>query len=152
MELAIVKNVSCFVIASSDGDFTHIATRLREYGATVIGVGEAKAPKSFRSCCSEFVEVGVRKPVHLVPKRSEAISMLDQKIREMILVHSEHGAGMLMAELASKMGSEHRVKIGTYPEKSWRAYLLARPSLYDLGPRGPKAMVRFRQEGFAQAA
>ncbi|MBB3995966.1 uncharacterized protein (TIGR00288 family) [Sulfitobacter undariae] len=152
MELAIVKNVSCFVIASSDGDFTHLAARLREYGAMVIGVGEAKATRAFRGCCNEFMELGISKPMHLVPKRSEAIAMLDQKIREMISVHSKKGAGMRMAELASKMGSEHGVKIGTYPEKNWRSYLLARPSLYDVGPRGPEAMVRFRQEGFAEAA
>ena len=152
LELLLSKNVRCFVIASSDGDFTHLATRLREHGAKVIGIGELKAPSSFRACCSDFVEIGTPLYVPLVPKPPTAATALDHKIRIMIRTHSKKGMGMRIAELAPKMHSQHGVRISSYPERSWRAYLTARPSLYELDPRGPEAMVRFRPEAFNHVA
>ena len=152
MELAIVKNVSCFVIASSDGDFTHLAARLREYGATVIGVGEVKAPNSFRGCCSQFVEVGISKPVQFVPKPPRLAVTLDQKICEIARIHGNKGAGILLTELCSKMRTQYGIQTNSFPEKNWRAYLVARPSLFDLDPSGQKAMVRIRNESVAKVA
>jgi uncharacterized LabA/DUF88 family protein len=152
MELVLSRDMRCFVIASSDGDFTHLATRLREHGAKVIGIGEAKAPGAFRACCSDFVEIGATRHMCLVPKSAAICTALDLKIRTMIATHSKKGAGMRIAELAPKMHSQHGVQISTHPERSWRAYLIARPSLYELDPRGPEAMVRFRPDGFTLAA
>jgi hypothetical protein len=149
MELALTRNMRCFVIASSDGDFTHLATRLREHGATVIGIGEAKAPHTFRACCSKFVEIGTKPEIRLVPISGTKLTALDQKIRAMIATHSKKAAGMRMADLSAKMHSQHGVRISTQPERNWRAYLAARPTLYDLDPRGPDAMVRFRPNDFA---
>ncbi|MCV2865605.1 NYN domain-containing protein [Albidovulum sediminicola] len=96
MELAMGQSFSDVVIASSDGDFAHLAVQLRERGLRVIGVGEAKAPPLFRAACTRF----------------EVVS-------------------------------------GKAPERTWRAYLAARPSLYELDPRGPEAKVRFLPAGFA---
>ena len=42
---------------SSDGDFTRLASRLRESGMEVIGMGESKTPKSFRGACSVFTNI-----------------------------------------------------------------------------------------------
>lgn len=148
MEFSLSLDIRCFLIASSDGDFSHLATRLRERGATVIGGGEAKAPQGFRASCSEFFELG-QATVKAKPSQAAAkIPSLDQQIRSMIATHSKKGAGIRIAELAPKMHSQHGVKISTLPERTWRAYLLARPALYSLDPRGPDAMVRFRPEGF----
>ncbi|MEH6648298.1 NYN domain-containing protein [Sulfitobacter sp.] len=152
MELMLSRNMRFFVVASSDGDFTHLATKLREHGATVIGVGEAKAPRSFRAFCTDFVEIGKAPAVRLVPKPAAIVTNLDLNIPTMIAAHSTKGAGMRIAELAPKMHSQHGVQISTYTERSWRAYLVSRPSLYELNPRGPEDMVRFRPEGFNHAA
>ncbi|MGB5863635.1 MAG: NYN domain-containing protein [Sulfitobacter sp.] len=152
MELVLNSNIRFFIIASSDGDFSHLATRLREHGATVIGMGEAKAPRGFRACCTDFVEIGITRPVRPVPKTGANVTDLDLNIRCMIAAHSNHGAGMRIAELAPKMHSQHGIRISSYPERSWRAYLVSRSSLYELDPRGPEAMVRFRHEGFVDAA
>ena len=46
-----------FVIVSSDSDFTALASRLREGGVDVIGIGEKKAPDSFRNVCNRFVQI-----------------------------------------------------------------------------------------------
>ena len=152
MDLCHAKAATRFVIASSDGDFSHLAVRLRELGIKVIGVGEAKAPRMFRASCSSFVELGAKPTVKLVPKLPAGITDLDLKIRSMIAQHSQQGAGMLMTALAPKMHVQHGVKISALPEKTWRKYLAARPALFDLDPRGADAMVRFRPAGFAAAA
>ncbi|WP_417255276.1 NYN domain-containing protein [Celeribacter sp.] len=154
MELLLVREVRCFVIASSDGDFTHIATRLRENGAKVIGLGEEKAPDAFRACCSSFVELGTREPVvslHTVQKVASTATDFDEKIRDVIKEFSKGSAGIRIVELSSKMYSSHDVRISSFPEKNWRSYFNARPELYDLDPRGANAKVRFRPEGFSRA-
>lgn len=152
MELILTRGMKCFIIATSDGDFTHLAFRLREHGAKVIGVGEAKAPQSFRATCSSFVEIQTSQGLKLVPRNSAGFTEMDQKIRAIIAAYSRKGAGMRIAELAPKMHVQHGIRISSFPEKTWRSYLQARPGLYDLDPRGPEAMVRFRPEGFTQVA
>ncbi|MBP3470055.1 MAG: NYN domain-containing protein, partial [Lachnospiraceae bacterium] len=47
-------NVDGFYLVTSDSDFTRLAARLREAGKEVIGIGEAKTPKAFRSACNSF--------------------------------------------------------------------------------------------------
>lgn len=44
-----------FVLVSSDSDFTALASRLREDGVEVIGIGEGKAPVSLRNICNRFI-------------------------------------------------------------------------------------------------
>ena len=46
-----------FCLVTSDADFTRLATRLREDGATVIGIGKQYTPRSFVAACSQFVAV-----------------------------------------------------------------------------------------------
>ncbi|THD83543.1 NYN domain-containing protein [Aliigemmobacter aestuarii] len=44
-----------FVLVSSDSDFTRLASRIREDGLEVIGIGEEKTPPSLRNVCNRFV-------------------------------------------------------------------------------------------------
>ena len=44
-----------FVLVSSDSDFTRLASRIREEGLEVIGIGEAKTPESLRKVCNRFI-------------------------------------------------------------------------------------------------
>lgn len=55
MDLALRQGFGTILIATSDGDFTYIVERLREFGIRVIGIGEVKAPSSFRAACTRFV-------------------------------------------------------------------------------------------------
>lgn len=54
MDILYSGNVEGFCIVSSDSDFTRLASRLRESGMTVIGMGERKTPKPFISSCNQF--------------------------------------------------------------------------------------------------
>jgi hypothetical protein len=44
-----------FVLVSSDSDFTRLASRIREEGLDVIGIGERKAPEALRNVCNRFI-------------------------------------------------------------------------------------------------
>lgn len=44
-----------FVLVTSDSDFTRLASRIREQGLNVIGMGERKTPASFVAACKRFV-------------------------------------------------------------------------------------------------
>ena len=55
MDLLYAGNLEGFVIVSSDSDFTRLATRLRESGMTVYGLGRRKTPEAFVAACDRFV-------------------------------------------------------------------------------------------------
>ena len=55
MDILYTGDVQGFCIVSSDGDFNKLATRLREAGKVVIGMGEKKTPESFRVSCERFI-------------------------------------------------------------------------------------------------
>ncbi|WP_323784315.1 NYN domain-containing protein [Thalassovita sp.] len=44
-----------FVLISSDSDFTRLASRIREQGLTVYGIGAKKTPEAFRKACRRFI-------------------------------------------------------------------------------------------------
>jgi hypothetical protein len=59
MDLLYSDRLDGFVLVSSDSDFTRLASRLRESGKTVYGVGERKTPEAFRAACDRFIYVDV---------------------------------------------------------------------------------------------
>ena len=59
MDTLYADSVQGFCIVSSDGDFNKLATRLRESGKVVIGMGEKKTPESFRVSCERFIFLDV---------------------------------------------------------------------------------------------
>ncbi len=46
-----------FVLISSDSDFTRLASRIREQGLEVYGIGQRKTPEAFRRACKRFIFV-----------------------------------------------------------------------------------------------
>ncbi len=61
MDILYSGKVNGFCIVSSDSDFTRLATRLREAGMLVIGIGEKKTPNPFIVACDKFVYIEVLK-------------------------------------------------------------------------------------------
>ncbi|WP_437920075.1 NYN domain-containing protein [Sphingobacterium sp. LRF_L2] len=70
MDILHTDRVDGFCIVSSDSDFTRLATRLRESGKLVIGVGERKTPKPFIASCDKFIYVEILEK--LVPEKKTA--------------------------------------------------------------------------------
>lgn len=54
MDMLYTSELEGFCLVSSDSDFTKLASRLRESGKTVIGMGEDKTPSPFRKACDIF--------------------------------------------------------------------------------------------------
>ncbi|MBP9927406.1 MAG: NYN domain-containing protein [Cyclobacteriaceae bacterium] len=55
MDILYSEKVDGFCLVSSDSDFTKLATRLREAGMHVIGLGERKTPNPFIVACDKFI-------------------------------------------------------------------------------------------------
>ncbi len=59
MDILYSGKVDGFCLVSSDSDFTRLATRLREAGMQVIGIGEKKTPTPFIVACDKFVYIEI---------------------------------------------------------------------------------------------
>lgn len=80
MDILHGQLVDAFCVVSSDSDYTRLATRLRESGLFVMGVGEKKTPDAFVKACERFIYVenldvqdgpgGSEKPVAVKRKKS----------------------------------------------------------------------------------
>lgn len=55
MDLLYSGKFNGFFLVSSDSDFTKLATRLREAGLEVIGIGRRSTPEAFRAACNKFI-------------------------------------------------------------------------------------------------
>ena len=61
MDILYSEKVGGFCLVSSDSDFTRLATRLREAGMKVIGLGEKKTPEPFIVACDKFIYIEILK-------------------------------------------------------------------------------------------
>ena len=59
MDILHSQQVDGFCLVSSDSDFTRLATRLRESGMLVIGIGEKKTPNPFIVACDKFIYIEI---------------------------------------------------------------------------------------------
>ncbi|PKO97818.1 MAG: Maebl [Bacteroidetes bacterium HGW-Bacteroidetes-9] len=61
MDILYSEKVNGFCLVSSDSDFTRLATRLREAGMLVYGIGEKKTPNPFIVACDKFIYIEILK-------------------------------------------------------------------------------------------
>jgi hypothetical protein len=97
MDILHSKLVGGFCIVSSDGDYTRLATRIRESGVIVMGIGEAHTPEPFRNACEVFIYVENIAPEHFkkpVPTTNEAkLATIEKKAPrelETLLIDAYH--------------------------------------------------------------
>ena len=57
MDLMHTGRFDGFVLVSSDSDFARLASRLREQGLQVYGIGKTNTPEAFRKACKRFIFV-----------------------------------------------------------------------------------------------
>jgi len=100
MDILYTGRVDGFCIVSSDSDFTRLASRLREAGMKVFGLGEKKTPISFISACDKFIYVEILNKVEdsaisnssksasgknlEIIKETETIGKIDSKLVKLI--------------------------------------------------------------------
>lgn len=87
MDILHSENVDGFCLVSSDSDYTRLATRIREQGVFVMGVGRRQTPRAFISACDVFIftenlsEAPVEKPASdltLPPRLTGLLPILRQ--------------------------------------------------------------------------
>lgn len=93
MDILHSEKVDGFCLVSSDSDFTKLATRLRESGNLVIGLGEKKTPKPFIVACDKFIYIEIidsknqTKNVKDISKKSSQqnnVEKVDQELIQLI--------------------------------------------------------------------
>ena len=78
MDLLYSGNLDGFCIVSSDSDFTRLASRLREAGKIVVGMGERKTPSPFIAACNKFKYLEVlQNPEPEVPECPERKEVME---------------------------------------------------------------------------
>lgn len=85
MDILYSSKVDGFCIVSSDSDFTRLATRLREAGMQVYGIGEKKTPKPFIVACDKFIYIEILKK----PTKDAVVKEQKPKAGEKIIPFSE---------------------------------------------------------------
>ncbi|MFU8826107.1 MAG: NYN domain-containing protein [Brevefilum sp.] len=92
MDILHSNHVDGFCLVSSDSDYTRLATRIRESGLLVVGIGEKKTPRAFVSACNVFIYTenikrksrgsgggdGRKKTSNLTDQESELIDLVSQ--------------------------------------------------------------------------
>lgn len=124
MDILYTGQVDGFCIVSSDGDFTRLATRLRESQMYVIVMGEEKTPRSIRMACDKFVALenlleqdesdkkgkNGKKTLEVLPK-----AFVLKLISDIIADNDNNGRQTHLGELGSKIDAR-------YPDFDTRDY------------------------------
>ena len=74
MDILYSEKVNGFCLVSSDSDFTRLATRLREAGMVVFGIGEKKTPDPFIVACDKFIYIEILKQVSEESESEQTVS------------------------------------------------------------------------------
>jgi uncharacterized LabA/DUF88 family protein len=86
MDILYTAGVDGFCIASSDSDYTRLATRIREKNLFVLGIGKELTPRSFVNACDVFVyteNLGVVTPTISTEKTPQkAVEQVQETIKE----------------------------------------------------------------------
>lgn len=119
MDILYTKNVDGFCIVSSDGDFTRLASRLKESGMDVIGMGENKTPRSFRAACSVFTDLEllmelnedetVEKPKKRKSKPKNFLNqaVIENAIIEIVMENDNKGRQTGLGEIGSRLQKKY---------------------------------------------
>jgi uncharacterized LabA/DUF88 family protein len=115
MDLLYAGNLEGFVIVSSDSDFTRLATRLRESGMTVYGLGRRSTPEPFVAACDRFIYLellseGPREPARRASDDEEQTSPLPnlkQVLSTAIRSTSKDDGWSNLAEVGSYLIKSH---------------------------------------------
>lgn len=157
MDILHKDQVDGFCLVSSDSDYTRLATRIRESGKMVIGIGKQSTPRAFVSACDVFIytenleerEKQKRKAVQkqqkleqLTPADLELIEKVNQAID---MAGSDDDGWATLSEVGTAL---RRIDPGfdprTYGAKQLAQLLRARKNFFDLKKPAGKSLILVR--------
>ena len=116
MDMLYTNDLEGFCLVSSDSDFTKLASRLRESGRTVIGMGESKTPTPFRKACDIFTELELLLDDIKDGKKNEVTKgQIEESVIKIITENQKNDKETGLGEVGSRL-----VKL--YPDFDVRRY------------------------------
>ena len=105
MDLLHAGSVRGFCIVSSDSDYTRLATRIREQGLFVMGVGKSSTPKAFVNACEVFVYTENLAPQAGKSTKVKVLSSLDwtERVTNAIEMADPEGGWVLLATVGTNL-------------------------------------------------
>ena len=106
MDILYSGKVDGFCICSSDSDFTRLASRLREAGMLVIGMGEKKTVEAFKTSCTTF------KYLEVLAADDESQSDISREdiedtILKILIDNEANDRETTVGELGNKLSNRH---------------------------------------------
>ncbi len=86
MDILHGELVDGFCIVSSDSDYTRLATRIRETGTFVMGIGEQKTSKAFVNACDIFIYTENIAPKEVRPTAKTLPEKKKEKSRDPVVL------------------------------------------------------------------
>ncbi|MBK9614339.1 MAG: NYN domain-containing protein [Uliginosibacterium sp.] len=127
MDALYTRKADVFALASSDSDFTPLATRLQADGKMVIGFGERKTPLPFVNACSKFlyldteetaVEPGAAASVRkLSSKQLKGDARLVNLLRNAVLAAEGDDGWAPLSHVGSHIGNQASFDARNYGHK-----------------------------------
>lgn len=110
MDILYSGDVDGFCIVSSDSDFTRLASRLRESGRLVIGMGEEKTPLPFRKACTKFIALenllkGSDEP--LSNQNVMEVGKIESAIADILAFNDGKGKRTRLSEVGSELSNKY---------------------------------------------
>ncbi len=110
MDILYSGDVDGFCIVSSDSDFTRLASRLRESGRLVIGMGEEKTPLPFRKACTKFIALE-----NLIQENDEPVAkqnvmkveMIESAIADILAFNDGIGKRTRLSEVGNELSNKY---------------------------------------------
>ena len=115
MDMLYTSELEGFCLVSSDSDFTKLASRLRESGKTVIGMGENKTPAPFRKACDIFTVLELLLEGSMSENDAVARSQIEEAVVKIITENQNDDRVTGLGEVGSRL-----VKL--YPDFDVRRY------------------------------
>lgn len=108
MDILYTNSVEGFCLVSSDSDFTRLASRIRESGLTVIGMGEKKTPAPFRKACDIFTTLELligeaRRDKANGSSSSLTIEEVERAVVDIITDNQNNGKSTGLGEVGSRL-------------------------------------------------
>lgn len=112
LEILFDQRADCFFVVTSDSDFVYLCRKLRERGAAVCIVGEAKTPTALRNASDQFFEWAPPAAVQVSPEPAIPSTPSRPKAESPVVKRRPRFVAEAVALLASDT-SEGKVHLGT---------------------------------------
>ena len=155
MDILHAGNVGGFCIVSSDSDYTRLATRIREKGLFVMGVGRSDTPKAFVNACEVFVYTE-----NLVPKSEDENEVMELASAEWtgtmaraIEMSSQHDGWAFLGAVGNYLRNiDPAFDSRTYGHRQLSLLIKSRPDLFktrESNPNGGPSAIHVRLRSVA---